>query len=375
MDLQNNIDLKCSNLIGFLKDIHIDIHEILVPIVNKNVHDDTYILKSLIREKIIVPDSSNGYCTPKKITVQEKLNISNNVTVESRKELFLCHKFDCIPISHDLPVEVRPKIDISIPINREIDKNPILCEQIIDRIYENFDKDELRLNAKNAMLDQQFIDSSMYEISIDRLGAIHNGCKNQPETFYRAVSIINEYLTLKKDTKRSKFKLLVITAYFISSKYEEIYACEIVDIISFCDRAYDRKEIIDMELNILSVLGFNISRPTIYTFLLHYLKIAHADRQMVQIGFYLSERCLQDISFHRYNPSLIAASAVYIAREKTDFLTVWSDLLIYHSKYRENDLLECINKLKEIASRKDTYNNCYTKYSKDNFGSVSTLFD
>ena len=60
---------------------------------------------------------------------------------------------------------------------------------------------------------------------------------------------------------REKLQLVGVAAMLIASKYEEIYAPEVKDMVYITDRAYTRKEIIKMEIKILHVLNFDLGRP------------------------------------------------------------------------------------------------------------------
>ena len=53
----------------------------------------------------------------------------------------------------------------------------------------------------------------------------------------------------------------------IASKFEEIYSPTIRDFVYITDDAYSRKDIFDMEEQILKTLQFNVQTPTPYRFL------------------------------------------------------------------------------------------------------------
>ena len=61
--------------------------------------------------------------------------------------------------------------------------------------------------------------------------------------------------------KRNKLQLVGVTAMFLASKVEEMYAPEINDFVYITDNAYTAGDIRQMELKILNTLGFNFSRP------------------------------------------------------------------------------------------------------------------
>ena len=85
-----------------------------------------------------------------------------------------------------------------------------------------------------------------------------------------------------------------------------------------------------MESEIVNTLEFKFTVPTIHSFLCRYLKAAHADRTMVQLACYLTERSLQEYTLLRFLPSTIAAASVLIAR-KTLKRHPWSPTLVSHN--------------------------------------------
>ena len=79
--------------------------------------------------------------------------------------------------------------------------------------------------------------------------------------------------------KRNKLQLVGVTAMFLASKVEEMYAPEINDFVYITDNAYTAGEIRQMELRILNTLGFNFSRPLPLHFLRRNSKAGDVDVQ------------------------------------------------------------------------------------------------
>jgi cyclin B len=68
----------------------------------------------------------------------------------------------------------------------------------------------------------------------------------------------------------------------------------LLDIVNITDKAYSKDEITQMELKIISALKFKITTASMYSFLLRYLKAAHADRRMAWIACFINERVLHE---------------------------------------------------------------------------------
>jgi hypothetical protein len=64
----------------------------------------------------------------------------------------------------------------------------------------------------------------------------------------------------------------------LAAKYEEIYPPELRDLVYITDKAYTKEEILTMESKILKALKYQVTIASTHSFLVRYLKAAHADR-------------------------------------------------------------------------------------------------
>ena len=93
------------------------------------------------------------------------------------------------------------------------------------------------------MRQQAHINEKMRAILIDWLVEVHLKFQLMPETLYLTVNLIDRFLE-KETIARNKLQLVGVTAMFIASKYEEIYAPECRDFVYISDKAYTRDEIL-----------------------------------------------------------------------------------------------------------------------------------
>lgn len=262
----------------------------------------------------------------------------------------------------------RPTDDID---ERDVD-NPMACSEYVIRMYENFNQLERQYMAKNYLADQPNITEKMRSILVDWLVEVHLKFKMVPETLFLTVNLIDRYLTFKQ-VRRSKLQLVGVAALSLASKYEEIYPPQVKDLVYITDRAYNKQEILEMETDIANTLEYQLTVPTIHSFLCRALKAAHADRTMVQLACYLAERSLQEFSMIKYLPSVIAATAVLIAR-KTLKRHSWSPTLLLYTKYDEDDLALCAADMQVyLADTSIQQQAVNKKYQNPKFGSVSKL--
>ena len=231
--------------------------------------------------------------------------------------------------------------------------------------------------SPSYMSKQTDINAKMRSILIDWLVEVHLKFKLMPETLYLTVNLIDRFLE-KEQIMRNKLQLVGVTAMFMASKYEEIYAPECRDFVYISDKAYTRDEILRMEGLMLSKLNFQLTAPNAFVFIKRFAKvagIATTPRSTTELlANYLLELTLQDYKMLKYLPSTICASAIYLAL-KTRGKTPWTPDLEKHSTYKEADLQACVRDIHELHE-KATTNSLQAvrkKYTQEKHGNVSSI--
>jgi cyclin A len=160
----------------------------------------------------------------------------------------------------------------------------------------------------------------------------------------------------------------------IASQYEEIYAPQVDEFCYITDNTYARDELLSMERKVLDALNFELTQPSIKTFLRRCIIAAESDAKVEFLANYLSELALQEYSFLRFSQSMIAAAAVSLS-----LLTLgkagWSSTLWHYTKLSENDLRRCVEALHicHLASQKSSLSAVREKYSQTKYNCVSLI--
>jgi hypothetical protein len=118
-------------------------------------------------------------------------------------------------------------------------------------------------------------------------------------------------------------QLVGVGALFIATKYEEISCPLIDDFVWISADAFKREDIVRVEKAILETIGFDLSTQTPIHFLRRFSKAARSNTRTHTLSKYLIEVSLMDYGMLKHLPSLIAASAVYLARKMTDIEPLW----------------------------------------------------
>ncbi|KAL1801949.1 hypothetical protein ACET3Z_030596 [Daucus carota] len=218
---------------------------------------------------------------------------------------------------------------------------------LIYQCLRSMEAEEKRRPLSNYMEKVQTdITIGMREILVDWLVEVADEYKLISDTLYLAVSYIDRYLS-SHALSRNKLQLLGVSCMLIASKHEEITPPRIEDFCYITDNTYVKEEVVEMEKDILKFLNFEVSNPTTKTFIRSFLRAAN-ENPTPNLKFeilvcYLAELSLLNYGFLRFNPSMIAASAIFLSNftiqpEKHP----WSLALQLYSGYEAFELVECV---------------------------------
>lgn len=256
--------------------------------------------------------------------------------------------------------------------------NELAVVEYVDDIYKFYRLTEDENQVHGYMCLQTDINEKMRSILMDWLVEVHNKFELMPETLYLTINIVDRYLTTKKVSRR-ELQLLGISSMLIACKYEEIWAPEVNDFVCISDNAYLREQVLVMEKSILTKLGWFLTVPTPYVFLVRYSKASvqsENDKEMENMVLFLAELGLMQYTIVMiYRPSMIAASAVYAARCTLNRSPLWSETLKHHTGYSEDQLMDCAKLLSGFhsAAAESKLKAVYRKFSKPERGAVALV--
>jgi len=246
-------------------------------------------------------------------------------------------------------VNLAPLLDnFELEVSKDI---RYICEYA-RTIHDNYLMVESKhMPSPSYMNNQTDITARMRAILVDWLVEVHQKFKMQPQTLYICVNVMDRYLE-RKAVKRDELQLIGCTALWTASKIEEIYSPEVQDFVQISDRAFKRADLIAMEGQILNVLDFKLTFPTPFVFLTRWLRVSNADKRQKLFATYCVERSLQEYTFLRYKPSMVAASAVMLAFQVVPSASFveWTALLEKHTSYKAEDLSECVREMRAMVA-------------------------
>uniref|UniRef100_A0A8B9J3J2 Cyclin B2 n=1 Tax=Amazona collaria TaxID=241587 RepID=A0A8B9J3J2_9PSIT len=255
-------------------------------------------------------------------------------------------------------------------IDAEDCRDPQLCSDYVKDIYEYLRELELQQSVRPHYLDGKTINGRMRSILVDWLVQVHSRFQLLQETLYMCVAVMDRFLQ-SHPVPRKRLQLVGVTALLLASKYEEIFAPDVADLVYITDNAYTSHEIREMEIVILQELNFNLGRPLPIHFLRRASKAGEADVKQHTLAKYLMELTLIDYDMVHHRPSEIAAAALCLS-QKLLGNNKWDTKQEYYTGYTE-DSLEMT--MKHMAKNVLKVNENLTKYTatKNKYASSKLL--
>ncbi|CAE5964796.1 unnamed protein product [Arabidopsis arenosa] len=262
------------------------------------------------------------------------------------------------------------------------DKDPLLCSLYAPDIYYNLRVAELNRRPFPDFMErtQRDVTETMRGILVDWLVEVSEEYTLVPDTLYLTVYLIDWFLH-GNYVERQRLQLLGITCMLIASKYEEINAPRIEEFCFITDNTYTRDQVLEMESQVVKHFSFQIYTPTSKTFLRRFLRAAQVSfpnpsLEMEFLANYLMELTLMDYPFLKFLPSIIAASAVFLAKWTLNQSShPWNPTLEHYTTYKASDLKASVHALQDLQlnTKGCPLNSIRMKYRQDKFKSVAVF--
>merc|ERR1739847_24729 len=235
-------------------------------------------------------------------------------------------------------------------IDAEDGDNPQLCSEYARDTFVYLRQLERRGAVRPDCLAGCPTNDKMRAVLVDWLVEVQIQFKLLQETLFTTVDTIDRFLALEgRSISRAKLQLVGVSAMFLVSKIEEVYAPAISDFVYITDNAYTETEIRQMELRIIRALKFDLCQPIPLNFLRRYSKAGEVDVLQHSLAKYVLEVSLLDYRLIQVPGSLLAASALCLSLlcldRSCEVKSVWTPTLEHYSQYDTTAVLELVPKL------------------------------
>ncbi|KAF8082190.1 hypothetical protein N665_0844s0004 [Sinapis alba] len=259
--------------------------------------------------------------------------------------------------------------------NIDDESNQLEVAEYVDDIYQFYWTAEALNPALGYYLTTQTKASPTTRgILINWLIEVHSKFDLMHETLYLTMNLLDRYLS-QVPVLKNEMQLIGLTALLLASKYEDYWHPRIKDLISISAETYTREQILGMERVMLKQLKFRLNEATPYVFMLRFLKAAQSNKKLQQLSFYLIELCLVEYEALKFKPSLLCASAIYVARCTLHMTPVWTALLNSHTHYDVFQMKDCSDMILRFhkAAKTGKLRVTYDKYMKSERSNVAVL--
>lgn len=233
----------------------------------------------------------------------------------------------------------------------------------------------------DAIHSQAHIHHKMRTILLNWIAEVHGKFRLRQVTLFLAANIMDRYLS-KVAIPRERLQLVGCTAMWIACKYHEIYAPSVRDFTYISDRAFNKRQMIAMEEQIVKTLNFKLTVPTPLSFLHRLNQVATgvmgpSAERCNHLSNYLLERSLLDYKMLKYKPSVLAAACQYTASTLT-VGSSWTEEISRAARVSKTEMSEAVEAVRYYVMTHDPkmsakHRSVVHKYSKQKYGQVAKL--
>lgn len=216
-------------------------------------------------------------------------------------------------------------------------------------IFNYYKEKETEFPISDYMDRQVCLSKNMRALLVDWMVEIQESFELNHETLYLGVKLVDMYLdrvTVSKDT----LQLVGAAAMFVASKFDERIPPLIDDFLYICDGAYNRREMIRMEISLVKIIGFNLGIPISYRFLRRYARCAKITMNVLTLARYILEFSLMEYETVTLRDSLLASAALYLALRMKQ-ISGWTPTLEFYTGYKLRDLTNTVLLLNRVISK------------------------
>lgn len=264
------------------------------------------------------------------------------------------------------------------PVDQAVVNDPRYVAEYAQECIENMRLQERNCPEVMAPADflskQEVISDKMRSILVDWLVEVHLKFKLTADSLFLTVGLLDRFLALRS-VARNQLQLVGVTCLLLASKYVEVYAPEVRDFVNITDRAYTRREIMDMEVTVLTVLKFRLTQPSPLVFLKRFGRLLGVDEQLENLAQYILELSLVDARMARYTPSHLASASLLLANKVMKQPQPWPERLHAASHQTEQSLRPCGRELCALlqGAEKSSLQAVRKKFSSDKYNAVAKL--
>ncbi|KAM0900517.1 hypothetical protein ACQ4PT_020597 [Festuca glaucescens] len=177
-------------------------------------------------------------------------------------------------------------------------------------------------------------------------------------TLHHAVAYVDRVLSVRAMNTHTDYELHLLgaAAVFVAAKYEDgqrtLLKLNPDKIAWYVGGFATRKEVLDIERHMVVALGFQLGGPTAHTLVSHFTKTqGEEDLKIQRMAHRLADESLRNYACLGYLPSVVASSAIFLARSALNppDVPAWSTEMQELTGYNVMNLAGCLHAMRPVA--------------------------
>uniref|UniRef100_A0A1I7V2N7 G2/mitotic-specific cyclin-B3 n=2 Tax=Caenorhabditis tropicalis TaxID=1561998 RepID=A0A1I7V2N7_9PELO len=257
--------------------------------------------------------------------------------------------------------------------------NPDSVSEYAPEIFDYYRAREVTFRVQKYIHKHPELDIKTRAILIDWMVEIQETFELNHETLYNAVKLTDMYLYNSRNVDKNTIQKLACVAVFIAAKYDERSPPLVDDLIYLSGDRFTREEILAMERNLFSTVGYDLGSPLSYRYLRRLGRVCRVDMKSLTMARYILETSLMIYDYAFVSQSRQAAAAFVLAMRMLDknHKYEWNPVLEKYSGFTGEEvmpLVEHMNHIMHFATTKwNQLCSVRQKYSHEVFFNVAQI--
>ena len=239
-----------------------------------------------------------------------------------------------------------------------------------DIIYTQMKREEL--NVPSMQVTQSQVSALDRGMLMNWLNRMHYKCQLTTATYYRCAGIMDRIM-MSVPLRSQDLPVVGAAAMLVASKVEDHRPMSSEQAIILGNGMFTREDLIAAEGEIMKILDFQVTFPTVFFFLTHYLRTFGDDSiDTVLYCRYVAEVCTTSADFFGVRPSAIACSVIIFMRLLKG-LEPWPEEMAEYAEYLLDDLKEYVSQIHGLLADRNRQESEFMrrKYGSDLFHRVA----
>ncbi|PAV78068.1 hypothetical protein WR25_09264 [Diploscapter pachys] len=337
----------------------------------------------------------------KRAALSDLSNAISNVLIDSTKKILPFDKSVPVPTRRvskrlsNVKEEIKKELEgeIAVEANGQPVENPCPSynydkEQATDLlsfsefafdIFCYFRSRESEFAVGNYLKRQPQLNHDARATLVDWMVEIQETFELNHETLYLGVKLVDIYCDkVKVVIEKDNLQLIACAAMLVASKFDERSPPLIDDFIYIAGQIFSREDMMQMEMELLDVVDFDLGAPLSYSYVRRYARVTKTDMATLTLSRYILETSLMFFDLNRMSESLLASAAFMLASsmKNSESVAEWSPVLHKYTGYTRKDVepvMWMVNHMMHV-SRQQKFrknNTVYSKYSHEVFFEVA----